>query len=111
VVNTFQSASFVAMQNIHRGCVVPRSLGSSEVTSYKGSFLRTVREYNDAVHQHRMEHPGSKWDLDGLSTQSSRKSLIACGIIFTFGGLAIDPGIGGVLSESGGVIRGLALER
>jgi len=44
----------------------------------KESFLRTVREYNDAVHQHRMGHPGSKWDpavKDGLSTQSSRKLL------------------------------------
>jgi len=96
----------------------------------KESFLRTVREYNDAVHQHRMGHPGSKWDpavKDGLSTQSSRKLLtvaksnwalpiekgpflavkVACGITFTFGGLAIDPGTGGVLSESGEVIRGL----
>lgn len=96
----------------------------------KESFLRTVREYNGAVHQHRMEHPGSKWDpaiKDGLSTQSSGQSLIlaksnwalpiekgpfmaikvACGITFTFGGLAIDPETGGVLSESGEVIRGL----
>lgn len=96
----------------------------------KENFLRTVREYNDAVHQHRMEYPGLKWDpaiKDGLSTQSSRQSLtiaksnwalsiekepflavkVACGITFTFGGLAIDPGTSAVLSESGEVIRGL----
>ncbi|KAF8120582.1 FAD binding domain-containing protein [Boletus edulis] len=96
----------------------------------KETFLRMVHEYNDAVHQHRMEHPGSKWDptiKDGLSTQSSSQSLtiaksnwalsidkgpflavkVACGITFTFGGLAIDPGTGVVLSESGDVIRGL----
>jgi succinate dehydrogenase/fumarate reductase flavoprotein subunit len=94
------------------------------------SFLRTIREYNDAVHQHRMEHPDSKWDpatKDGLSTQSANQSLtvaksnwalpiengpflavkVACGVTFTFGGLAIDPGTGGVLSESGEIIRGL----
>ncbi|KAH0831902.1 FAD binding domain-containing protein [Lanmaoa asiatica] len=96
----------------------------------KASFLRTVREYNDAVHQHRMEHPGHKWDpaiKDGLSTQSSKQSLtlaksnwalpiekgpflavkVACGITFTFGGIAIDPETSGVLSERGEIIRGL----
>ena len=96
----------------------------------KESFLRNVREYNDAVHQYRTEHPDAEWDpaiKDGLSTQSSRRSLsvaksnwalpiekgpflavkIACGITFTFGGLAIDPRTSGVLSESGEVILGL----
>ena len=96
----------------------------------KESFLRTVREYNDAVHQHRLEYPCSKWDpaiKDGLSTQSFGQSLnlaksnwalpiekgpflavkVACGITYTFGGLAIDPETGGVLSESGELIQGL----
>lgn len=96
----------------------------------KGSLLRTISEYNDAVRQHRMEHPGSNWDpaaKDGLSTQSSRRSLtiaksnwalpieeppflavkVACGITFTFGGLAIDPRTSGVLSENGEAIQGL----
>ncbi|KAG9315937.1 hypothetical protein JVU11DRAFT_3589 [Chiua virens] len=96
----------------------------------KEGFLRTVREYNDAVRQNRVEHPDSKWDpsiKDGLSTQSSKQSLslpksnwalpieeapflavkVACGITFTFGGLAIDPETAGVLSETGEILRGL----
>ena len=96
----------------------------------KEGFLQTICEYNDAVYHHRQEHPSAKWDpaiKDGMSTQSSRMSLrlaksnwalpiekepflavkVACGITYTFGGLAVDPETGGVVSESGEFIRGL----
>ncbi|EGN98453.1 hypothetical protein SERLA73DRAFT_109955 [Serpula lacrymans var. lacrymans S7.3] len=97
----------------------------------KENLLRTIREYNAAVRSHRAEYPGLLWDpsvRDGLSTQSSHSSLtlpksnwalpledtpfvavkVACGITFTFGGLAIDPNTAGVLSEeSGKPIKGL----
>ncbi|KAE8377279.1 hypothetical protein BDV26DRAFT_293362 [Aspergillus bertholletiae] len=78
------------------------------------AFLRTIREYNEAVYAHRQENPSAKWDpsvKDGLSTQSSKKQLalaksnwalplnkapylavrVTCGITFTFGGLKVDP--------------------
>ncbi|KAL2672886.1 hypothetical protein Neosp_013603 [[Neocosmospora] mangrovei] len=80
----------------------------------KEAFLRTIREYNEAVYAHRQEVPSAKWDpaiKDGLSTQSSKKQLalaksnwalplekgpylavkVTCGITFTFGGLKVDP--------------------
>ncbi|GES59486.1 precorrin 3B synthase CobZ [Aspergillus terreus] len=80
----------------------------------RDEFVRTVREYNEAVAAHRREHPDAKWDpatRDGLSTQSRTKQLqiaksnwalpldqgpflavkVSCGITFTFGGLAVDP--------------------
>ncbi|KAI8712085.1 FAD-binding-2 domain-containing protein [Fusarium sp. LHS14.1] len=80
----------------------------------KDTFLRTIREYNEAVYAHRQEVPSTKWDpaiKDGLSTQSSKKQLalaksnwalplekgpylavkVTCGITFTFGGLKVDP--------------------
>jgi hypothetical protein len=93
-------------------------------------FLETLKEYNDSVYQHRKENSGSKWDpaiKDGLSTQSSRKSLkvpksnwalpidqgpfmavkVGCGVTFTFGGLAVDPETSGVIAVSGRVIPGV----
>ncbi|KAI6138776.1 hypothetical protein BKA82DRAFT_999425 [Pisolithus tinctorius] len=96
----------------------------------KARFLETIGEYNSAVSQYRLENPNLRWDpaiKDGLSTQSSTKSLavpksnwampvdtapflavkVACGITFTFGGLAIDPETAGVLSEVGQPIPGL----
>lgn len=96
----------------------------------RAKFLRTVSEYNSAVSRRRLENPSLRWDpavKDGLSTQSSTKSLtvpksnwavpidtalflavkVACGITFTFGGLAIDPDTAGVLSEVGQPIPGL----
>ncbi|KAH7914265.1 hypothetical protein BJ138DRAFT_1110710 [Hygrophoropsis aurantiaca] len=97
----------------------------------RDSFLQTIREYNTAVHHHREEHPDTICDpaiKDGLSTQSSKTSLslpksnwalpidkspflavkVACGITFTFGGLAIDPDTAGVISEqTGKPIKGL----
>jgi precorrin 3B synthase CobZ len=80
----------------------------------RDGFVRTIREYNDAVHAHRRENPSAKWDpaiRDGLSTQSSSKKLalaksnwalpiekgpflavkVTCGVTFTFGGLKVDP--------------------
>lgn len=78
------------------------------------TFVKTIKEYNEAVYTHRKENPNAKWDpaiRDGLSTQSSNGGLIlaksnwalpldkapfvavkvSCGITFTFGGLAVDP--------------------
>ncbi|KAH7252927.1 hypothetical protein B0J15DRAFT_424566 [Fusarium solani] len=80
----------------------------------RDAFLRTIREYNEAVYAHRQEAPSAKWDpaiKDGLSTQSSKKQLalaksnwalplekgpylavkVTCGITFTFGGLKVNP--------------------
>ncbi|KAG1848750.1 FAD binding domain-containing protein [Suillus subalutaceus] len=97
----------------------------------KECFLKTVRDYNAAVQNHRAEHPTLGWDptiKDGLSTQSTTVVLqlpksnwalpidqgpflavkVACGITFTFGGLAIDPDTAGVLSkETDTPIKGL----
>lgn len=93
-------------------------------------FLQTLHEYNSAVQQHRKEYSDLKWDpavKDGLSTQSSTMSLplqksnwalpivkgpflavkVACGITFTFGGLAISPETAAVLSENDEPIPGL----
>jgi succinate dehydrogenase/fumarate reductase flavoprotein subunit len=91
----------------------------------KVTFLETIQAFNEAVRHHRMEHRDLHWDpavKDNLSTQSSafqlalRKSnwaltidqgpfmavKVACGITFTFGGLAIDPETAGVLRDSTG---------
>lgn len=87
-----------------------------------GAFVKTVNGYNKAAQAHRTAHPNLKFDpaiLDGLSTQSSSHALevpksnwalpiiegpfmavkVACGITFTFGGLAVDPETAGVISE------------
>ncbi|KAI9758734.1 MAG: Squalene epoxidase [Chaenotheca gracillima] len=86
------------------------------------AFKQTLKEYNEAVYAHQKEKPDLKWDpavKDGLSTQSSARSLklaksnwalpldkapflavkVACGITFTFGGLAIDPRDASILSS------------
>ncbi|KAF9527595.1 FAD binding domain-containing protein [Crepidotus variabilis] len=90
----------------------------------KGQFLSTLRAYNQAVQGNQIQqwNPAIK---DGLST--NRKVLripksnwalpvdtapfmavkVACGITFTFGGLAIDPKTTGVLAHTGNVIPGL----
>ncbi|KAF4983931.1 hypothetical protein FDECE_17196 [Fusarium decemcellulare] len=91
----------------------------------KGAFVRTIREYNEAVRTHRSENPSAKWDpaiKDGLSTQSSQKQLalaksnwalplekgpylavrVTCGITFTFGGLKVDPQTAQVIQASNG---------
>ncbi|OSD07588.1 FAD/NAD(P)-binding domain-containing protein [Trametes coccinea BRFM310] len=97
----------------------------------KEAFVRTVERYNEATRAFRAEHPDKEWDpavKDGLSTQSSSVQLelpksnwalpieqppflaveVTCGITFTFGGLAIEPGTAGVISEkTGKPIRGL----
>lgn len=80
----------------------------------KEAFVRTIREYNEAVDAHRRENPSTRFDpaiKDGLSTQSSQKRLavaksnwalplkkspflavkVSCGITFTFGGLKVGP--------------------
>ncbi|KAL4925027.1 uncharacterized protein BDV17DRAFT_294845 [Aspergillus undulatus] len=86
-------------------------------------FLDTIAEYNEAVAAFQVENPDRKWDpavKDGLSTQSSRKQLslaksnwatplttgpyvavkVTCGVTFTFGGLAVEPETGGVISAA-----------
>lgn len=96
----------------------------------KKAFLETLKVYNNAVRSFQAENADKMWDpaiKDSLSTQSSHHSLplpksnwaltidqgpflavkVACGITFTFGGLAIDPSTAAVLSESGEPIPGL----
>lgn len=94
-------------------------------------FLDTIAEYNDAVEQFQAENPDRVFDpavRDGLSTQSSTKSLalaktnwalplkkgpfqavvVTTGITFTFGGLEIDPDTASVISEASRIpIKGL----
>ena len=87
-------------------------------------FLTTIKNYNDAVAAHAAAYPDQVWDpsiKDGLSTSEpgsvsnlyppkSNWALkvheppfmavkVACGITFTFGGLAVDPSTAAVLSE------------
>jgi succinate dehydrogenase/fumarate reductase flavoprotein subunit len=93
-------------------------------------FIKTIKEYNEAVQHHRNENLGVVWNpavKDGLSTQSSTYSLdlpksnwalsidespyiavkVTCGITFTFGGFAINPETAGVVDASGQVMPGL----
>lgn len=108
----------------------------ADILSVKGlrdktQFLQTIREYNRAVDAFSQEHLEKRFNpavRDGLSTQSSEKSLplaksnwampirngpfqcveVTCGITFTFGGLAIDPNTGAVISQATGLhIKGL----
>jgi succinate dehydrogenase/fumarate reductase flavoprotein subunit len=91
------------------------------------ALVRTLAEYNQATRIFAAAHPSCKWDpavKDGVATQglSPPKSnwalpleevpllavTVACGITFTFGGLAIDPETSNVLGdESGRPIPGL----
>ncbi|KAF5382453.1 hypothetical protein D9615_003003 [Tricholomella constricta] len=96
----------------------------------KEKLLETLKDFNEAVRRHREEHRELLWDpatKDGLSTQSINARLalpksnwaltldkapfmavkVACGITFTFGGLAIDPQSAAVVAEGGHVIEGL----
>lgn len=98
----------------------------------KAAFVRTIEAYNAAVRASQAENPARTWDpavKDGLSTVNSPPELnvdppksnwalrlekspflavkVACGITFTFGGLAIDPDTANVLNEKGERIRGL----
>ncbi|KAF3769782.1 FAD/NAD(P)-binding domain-containing protein [Cryphonectria parasitica EP155] len=100
-------------------------LEKSEGLESAQKFVDTVKEYNEAVSSHRQENQGLKWDpsvKDGLSTQSSTKSLripksnwalpltqgpfmaikVCCGVTFTFGGLAVDPETSAVISSATG---------
>lgn len=94
------------------------------------NFVTTIAEFNEAVHAHRRENPDVKWDpavKDGLSTQSRAKSLplpktnwalpierppflavkVACGVTFTFGGLAVNSDTTAVISTSDREVPGL----
>lgn len=93
-------------------------------------FLETMRAYNDAANAFQAENPNAKWDpavRDGVSTQSSRGGLalpksnwalpvdkgpfvavkVACGVTFTFGGLAVSPQTAAVISASNREVPGL----
>ena len=94
------------------------------------TFVTTLKDYNDAVKQHRAENPDIKFDpskKDGLSTRSSKGGLVldktnwalpvtkppflavrvTCGVTFTFGGLTADPKTSAVMSETDAPIPGL----
>ncbi|KAG6813587.1 hypothetical protein H0H92_009631 [Tricholoma furcatifolium] len=96
----------------------------------KARFLETVNEFNSSVYGYQSENQGLRWDpavKDGLSTQSKARQLsipksnwalaleappfmavkVACGVTFTFGGLAIDPQSAAVLAKDGRMIDGL----
>ncbi|GBE82988.1 FAD/NAD(P)-binding domain-containing protein [Sparassis crispa] len=85
-------------------------------------FIYTIESYNSAVRAFQLENASLEWDpaiKDGLSSESSTTSLqppksnwalpieqppllavkVACGITFTFGGLAISPDTAGVISS------------
>ncbi|TFK52254.1 FAD/NAD(P)-binding domain-containing protein [Heliocybe sulcata] len=88
----------------------------------KTQFLDTIGAFNEAVRARQAETPDLKWDpsvKDGVSTgkalplPKSNWALpidtapflavrVACGITFTFGGLAIDPETAGVLKDAPG---------
>ena len=94
-------------------------------------FVASINEYNQAVSQHRAEHPGLVFDpslKDDLSTRSSKGGLkldktnwaipivkppflavkVTCGITFTFGGVQIDKKTSAVISQTTSQpIRGL----
>jgi succinate dehydrogenase/fumarate reductase flavoprotein subunit len=105
--------------NILADKLVTKGLENKEI------FLETVHAFNGAVRHHRAEHRDLHWDpavKDNLSTQSFAFQLglpksnwaltidegpflavkVACGITFTFGGLAIEPETAGVLRDSTG---------
>ncbi|KAE8149754.1 FAD binding domain-containing protein [Aspergillus avenaceus] len=88
----------------------------------KQRFERTIREFNHAVYESQRHNPGRSWDpsvKDGLTTQSQAGGLeipksnwavsidqppflavkVSAGITFTFGGLAINPRTGCVISS------------
>ncbi|KJR85682.1 FAD binding protein domain containing protein [Sporothrix schenckii 1099-18] len=93
-------------------------------------FLETMHDYNAAANDFQAEHPHAKWDpavRDGVSTQSSRGGLalpksnwalpidkgpfvavkVACGVTFTFGGLAVNPQTAAVVAASNREVPGL----
>lgn len=88
----------------------------------KSLFVQTIEAYNKAARQFQQEHPSVQWDpavKDRVSTGAALELpksnwalpldqgpflavKVACGITFTFGGLAIDPETAAVLSASTG---------
>ncbi|KAM0325827.1 hypothetical protein ACHAQA_007129 [Verticillium albo-atrum] len=89
------------------------------------AFVKTIEEYNEAVHAFQKENPDATWDpavKDGYSTQSSAKKLdlaksnwalpldqgpflavkVTCGVTFTFGGLQVDPESAQLISATDG---------
>ncbi|KIH91684.1 FAD binding protein domain containing protein [Sporothrix brasiliensis 5110] len=93
-------------------------------------FLETMHDYNAATNAFQAAHPRVRWDpavRDGVSTQSSRGGLalpksnwalpidkgpfvavkVACGVTFTFGGLAVNPQTAAVVAAGNREVPGL----
>ena len=83
------------------------------------AFIQTVREFNASVADVPFNPnvkdgrcavgvlpPKSNW-ANPLDTPPYEAYMVTCGITFTFGGLAIEPSTGAVLSEEGPPVPGL----
>lgn len=100
--------------------------GKGLESSARGHLVKTIREFNEGVEAHHAKNANIGWDPAvkdgkgtlGLPLPKSNWALaideppfmavkVSCGITFTFGGLAIDPATAGVVSEDGGIIKGL----
>jgi len=98
---------------------------SSKGLTNEDNFVKTLKDYNHAVHAYTAENPSLKWDpavKDNVSTQGKSERLplgktnwaksideapflavkVTGGITFTFGGLRIDPETAGVVSGLNG---------
>ncbi|CAK7211813.1 hypothetical protein SCUCBS95973_001251 [Sporothrix curviconia] len=105
-------------------------LAAEEGLHAPAKFLETMNAYNAAANAFQAENPHAKWDpaiRDGVSTQSSRGGLalpksnwalpvdkgpfvavkVACGVTFTFGGLAVNPHTAAVVAASDSEVPGL----
>jgi succinate dehydrogenase/fumarate reductase flavoprotein subunit len=94
--------------------------------SAQDKLVETVQYYNQAVEVYQTQNPALRWDpaikdkkgTTGLSPPKSNWALtidqppfvavkVACGVTFTFGGVAIDPVGASVLNVEGDKIQGL----
>jgi tricarballylate dehydrogenase len=79
------------------------------VERYNASIRLDV-EFNPNVKDGRgtkgVHPPKSNW-ANPLDTPPYEAYMVTCGITFTFGGVAIEPRTGAVLSDDGGAIPGL----
>jgi succinate dehydrogenase/fumarate reductase flavoprotein subunit len=88
--------------------------------------LETIQNFNQAVEAHHAHNRTVRWDpaskdskgTTGLSLPKSNWALtidkapfmavkVACGVTFTFGGVAIDPATASVINAQGDAIQGL----
>jgi len=92
----------------------------------KDRLVATIQDFNKAVVAYHVRNPASSWnpaikDNKGTTDLALPKSnwalaideapfmavKVACGITFTFGGVAVDPMTAGVMDERGNQISGL----